>query len=93
MRSAAPAGISLLKYLRQRGLARLEPSWSAPLFCWRFSGDFENRVYPLYRRSQVENCVTLVPLTAGVDPRTGVPVGGNCTWMEHPNNPAATHSR
>ena len=34
----------------------------------------------------VENCVTLVPLTAGVDPRTGVPVGGHRTWMEHPNN-------
>jgi dihydropyrimidine dehydrogenase (NAD+) subunit PreA len=37
----------------------------------------------------VENCVTLVPLTAGVDPRTGVAVGGHRTWMEHPNNPAA----
>jgi len=36
----------------------------------------------------VENCVTLVPLIAGVDPRTGVPVGGHRTWMEHPNNPA-----
>ncbi len=51
MRSAAPAGISLLNCLRKRGLACLEPSWSAPLFFWRFSGDFENRVYPLYRRS------------------------------------------
>jgi dihydropyrimidine dehydrogenase (NAD+) subunit PreA len=30
----------------------------------------------------------MVPLTAGVDPRTGVPVGGHRTWMEHPNNPA-----
>ena len=38
MRSAAPAGISLLNYLGKRGLARLEPSWSATLFCWRFSG-------------------------------------------------------
>ena len=38
MRSAAPAGISLLNYLGKRGLARLEPSWSAPLFFWRFSG-------------------------------------------------------
>ena len=25
----------------------------------------------------VENCVTVVPLTEGVDPRTGVPVGGH----------------
>ena len=37
----------------------------------------------------VENCVTLVPLTAGVDPRTGAAVGGHRTWMEHPNNPTA----
>ena len=40
----------------------------------------------------VENCVTLVPLTAGVDPRIGVPVGGHRTWMEHPNNPMAAQS-
>jgi dihydropyrimidine dehydrogenase (NAD+) subunit PreA len=37
----------------------------------------------------VENRVTLVPLTAGVDPRAGAAVGGNRTLMEHPNNPAA----
>jgi dihydropyrimidine dehydrogenase (NAD+) subunit PreA len=35
----------------------------------------------------VEDCITLVPLTEGVDPRTGTPVGGHRTWMEHPNNP------
>lgn len=35
----------------------------------------------------VEDCITLVPLTEGVDPRTGVAVGGHRTWMEHPNNP------
>jgi hypothetical protein len=29
----------------------------------------------------VENCVTLVPFIAGVDPRTGVAVGGHRTWM------------
>jgi len=40
----------------------------------------------------VENCITLVPLTAGVDPRTGA-VGGHRTWMEHPNNPIAAHGR
>ena len=37
----------------------------------------------------VEGCITLVPLTEGVDPRTGVKVGGYRTWLEHPNNPAA----
>jgi len=39
--------------------------------------------------SPEEECITLVPLTAGVDPRTGVPVGGHRTWLEHPNNPGA----
>lgn len=37
----------------------------------------------------VEDCITLSPVTAGVDPRTGLPVGGHRTWKEHPNNPAA----
>ena len=37
----------------------------------------------------VEGCITLQPLTAGVDPRTGVRVGGHRTWLEHPNNPMA----
>lgn len=37
----------------------------------------------------VENCITMVELTEGVDPRTGAPVGGHRTWMEHPNNPMA----
>ncbi|MDQ0394506.1 NAD-dependent dihydropyrimidine dehydrogenase subunit PreA [Labrys monachus] len=36
----------------------------------------------------IENCITLQPLTSGVDPRTGKPVGGHMTWKEHPNNPA-----
>jgi dihydropyrimidine dehydrogenase (NAD+) subunit PreA len=35
----------------------------------------------------IENCITMVEMTAGVDPRTGIPVGGHQTWMEHPNNP------
>ena len=37
----------------------------------------------------VDDCITLQPLTAGVDPRTGRRVGGHRTWLEHPNNPAA----
>ena len=36
----------------------------------------------------VENCITLVALTEGRDPRTGSELGGHRTWMEHPNNPA-----
>ncbi len=35
----------------------------------------------------IENCITMEEMTAGVDPRTGVPVGAHRTWMEHPNNP------
>jgi dihydropyrimidine dehydrogenase (NAD+) subunit PreA len=35
----------------------------------------------------IENCISMLPLTTGVDPRTGIPVGGHRTWMEHPNNP------
>jgi dihydropyrimidine dehydrogenase (NAD+) subunit PreA len=37
----------------------------------------------------VEGCITLRPLTEGVDPRTGIAVGGHRTWLEHPNNPGA----
>ena len=36
----------------------------------------------------IENCISMEPLTAGVDPRTGKTVGGQRTWKEHPNNPA-----
>ncbi|MFT4130716.1 NAD-dependent dihydropyrimidine dehydrogenase subunit PreA [Labrys sp. (in: a-proteobacteria)] len=36
----------------------------------------------------IENCITLEPVTSGVDKRTGRPVGGHRTWKEHPNNPA-----
>ena len=38
---------------------------------------------------QVEERITLVPLTEGIDPRTGMKVGGHRTWLEHPNNPGA----
>ena len=55
MRSAAPAGISLLNYLRKRGLARLEPSWSAPLFFWRFSGISKIVCISLYRRGHLQS--------------------------------------
>ncbi|MGE3294639.1 MAG: NAD-dependent dihydropyrimidine dehydrogenase subunit PreA [Geminicoccaceae bacterium] len=37
----------------------------------------------------VEGCITLQPLTHGIDPRTGIAVGGHRTWLEHPNNPGA----
>ncbi|OCC01221.1 dihydropyrimidine dehydrogenase subunit B [Labrys sp. WJW] len=36
----------------------------------------------------IEDCITLEPVTSGVDKRTGRPVGGQRTWKEHPNNPA-----
>ena len=36
----------------------------------------------------IENCISMEPLTAGIDPRTGKAVGGQRTWKEHPNNPA-----
>jgi dihydropyrimidine dehydrogenase (NAD+) subunit PreA len=36
----------------------------------------------------VENCIIMVPMTSGVDPRTGLSIGGSRTWKEHPNNPA-----
>ncbi|MGI9482235.1 MAG: NAD-dependent dihydropyrimidine dehydrogenase subunit PreA [Hyphomicrobiales bacterium] len=36
----------------------------------------------------VENCITMEPLTDGVDPRTGQPVDRNyANWTTHPNNP------
>lgn len=42
----------------------------------------------------VENCITMVPLKDGeLDRRTGLPVGGERTWMEHPNNPMAKTPR
>ena len=37
----------------------------------------------------VEGCITMVEMTQGVDPRTGIETGGRRTWMEHPNNPMA----
>jgi dihydropyrimidine dehydrogenase (NAD+) subunit PreA len=37
----------------------------------------------------VENCITLVHKTEGVDPRTGLPYAQpSLPWTEHPNNPA-----
>jgi dihydropyrimidine dehydrogenase (NAD+) subunit PreA len=42
----------------------------------------------------VENCITMVPLAEGeLDRRTGTRVGGERTWMEHPNNPMAKEAR
>jgi dihydropyrimidine dehydrogenase (NAD+) subunit PreA len=41
----------------------------------------------------VEGCITLRPLTEGVDPRTGIAAGGHRTWLEHPNNPAAVATK
>jgi len=36
----------------------------------------------------VENCITMVPMTGGVDPRTGRPISpGYANWTTHPNNP------
>ncbi|MGN6549457.1 MAG: NAD-dependent dihydropyrimidine dehydrogenase subunit PreA [Pararhizobium sp.] len=38
----------------------------------------------------VENCITMVPLTAGTDPRTGRPIDREyANWTTHPNNPLA----
>ena len=38
----------------------------------------------------VDACISMVPMSAGaVDPRTGLVVGGDRTWKEHPNNPGA----
>jgi len=37
----------------------------------------------------VENCITLVPRTQGVDPRTGLDYDrAPLNWTQHPNNPA-----
>ncbi|MBT8136519.1 MAG: NAD-dependent dihydropyrimidine dehydrogenase subunit PreA [Gammaproteobacteria bacterium] len=36
----------------------------------------------------VENCITMRPLTSGVDPRTGEPIVDEpADWTTHPNNP------
>jgi dihydropyrimidine dehydrogenase (NAD+) subunit PreA len=37
----------------------------------------------------VENCITMVQLTEGVDPHTGAPATGYRNWTQHPNNPMA----
>jgi dihydropyrimidine dehydrogenase (NAD+) subunit PreA len=42
----------------------------------------------------VENCITLVHKTEGVDPRTGLDYGRPpANWTAHPNNPASTTKR
>lgn len=42
----------------------------------------------------VDQCITMEPLQAGaIDKRTGLPVGGHRTWLEHPNNPMAQNPR
>ena len=42
----------------------------------------------------VENCITMVPLAEGeMDRRTGIRVGGQRSWVEHPNNPNAKDPR
>ena len=36
----------------------------------------------------VEDCITMKPLTGGVDPRTGQPISDDrLEWTQHPNNP------
>ncbi len=36
----------------------------------------------------VENCITMEPMTSGVDPRTGLPITKDyANWTTHPNNP------
>jgi len=36
----------------------------------------------------VDGCITMQPLTSGVDPRTGRPISGDhADWQTHPNNP------
>jgi dihydropyrimidine dehydrogenase (NAD+) subunit PreA len=38
----------------------------------------------------VENCITMQPMTSGVDPRTNVPINNDYhNWTTHPNNPMA----
>lgn len=42
----------------------------------------------------IENCITMVPLAEGeIDRRTGIRVGGQRSWVEHPNNPNAKDPR
>jgi dihydropyrimidine dehydrogenase (NAD+) subunit PreA len=42
----------------------------------------------------VENCISMVELKDGeLDRRTGLKVGGERSWMEHPNNPMAKATR
>jgi dihydropyrimidine dehydrogenase (NAD+) subunit PreA len=36
----------------------------------------------------VDGCITMRPLTSGVDPRTGRPISSDhADWQTHPNNP------
>ena len=38
----------------------------------------------------VDNCITMVPMTSGIDPRTQKPIDPNyANWTTHPNNPMA----
>ncbi|MCX5513545.1 NAD-dependent dihydropyrimidine dehydrogenase subunit PreA [Kaistia algarum] len=38
----------------------------------------------------IDDCITMEPMTAGTDPRTGFPVTGQyANWTTHPNNPMA----
>ena len=38
----------------------------------------------------VEDCITMEPMLAGVDPRTGNPISHDyANWTTHPNNPMA----
>jgi dihydropyrimidine dehydrogenase (NAD+) subunit PreA len=42
----------------------------------------------------IEDCITMLPLKDGqIDTRTGLKVGGERSWMEHPNNPNAQKPR
>ncbi|VAW12703.1 NAD-dependent dihydropyrimidine dehydrogenase subunit PreA [hydrothermal vent metagenome] len=41
----------------------------------------------------VENCISMVPLTGGNDPRTGLPIAGDyANWTTHPNNPSRSEA-
>ncbi|SON55000.1 NAD-dependent dihydropyrimidine dehydrogenase subunit PreA [Hartmannibacter diazotrophicus] len=37
----------------------------------------------------VENCITMEPMTSGIDPRTKKPIEPYANWTTHPNNPMA----
>jgi len=40
------------------------------------------------RGGLVESCITMVPMTEGVDPRTGRAIERDyANWTTHPNNP------